>query len=330
MDNMLTSLMEGVKSVFKKKDEIKTIPKENLVEFIELVQSDLSMVQTVLGSLPTSDYQTIAKKIAAIKKADAGEGIKLYNQYVSKLRGAAASDEKKSFFESFRRVGGTLSDVLGKIDKQIDVLFEAKAITIYNTTVTQVMVFGALREIAIYADYCKKLFTAVNDDLTQVAVDMPKYKSTFIETRTQLVANVTNRVYTKTGIYNFELAVQNLAKTNNNLLLVDSDADTQFKNINMLQVGKINTNIQQLIKNAVPMFNIFGWIGESWALYQHKQYLKKKAEKEYLTAHVALLQMELSNTQDEAAKAKLEKIIATYDTMLAKVDKDLAEYESFK
>jgi len=324
MASILTELGNGIRSSFRRQNNT-PITKTQLAEFITDTRSEISQAKQILTLI---DPAFSAKLAARLKTKPLGkqEGLKLYKGFLGKLQGKAASEEGKATFASLSHALDICDSTLTKILKQLDTLFEAKAISLYNVNISQTVVLGILTESIITNKYTKFMLVSLFHDMSELGTRIPTYRSSYLSRNTQLVANVVNRTYAKSGMINMEQILMNIRKSNNNVQLV-STGDDKLANIGSIAIGKMNNSAMLLIKNAIPALNIFGWLGEKWNMYQHNRYLAKKAEMEWMSTHVELLKMEMSEVVSEEEKARLEKIIATYDAMISKLDKEIADYE---
>lgn len=324
MSSILQDLGDGIKAALTAKKDKKPITKEQFTEYITSIQQSVMSCKQVIDSLGKDTRTQLATNINNISKP--ASGVQMYKTFLGKLIGKAQSDEAGESFKSFLITFDTIDSTLTKILKQIDKLFEAKTITMYNVNLSQAVVLGIVTEAYICGKFTNLLLNAVMVEMGKIDVALPAYRLDYMKTNVQLVANVVNRSYTKTGMANVDTMISNVIKNNNNIVLVSGGED-KLSNLNTISVSKMNTGTLDIIRNAVPAFNIFGWLGETWVLYQHNKYLKKKAEREWMATHVELLKMEMSGQVNEAEKARLEKIIKTYDSLISKLDKEIADYE---
>jgi len=265
-------------------------------------------------------------KLNELSKDKSKQSLIVYNSYVSKLRDNAKVDESKLIFESCAFVNNKFINVLVDLDKQLDELFQNDSINFNNTKLSHVVVFGVIEESSIFSEFCFYLFNGIIHDITGELNTLPLYRFNYLNDNVQIVANITNRMYTNVGAGSYMTCINNMKKENTNLLLVDenNNANTQF-----LKANALNINTKNLVMSGFIGKNLFRWFGEMLANRTHEKYKKLEQEKEWMEAQVALLRLDLDDVNpDDKQYRKLVKVIEAYDDLITKADKKINSYYS--
>lgn len=327
MGNLIKSLDGTIKKLTSS-----TVPRSiNRDDYLDIIaghQTSLNDVRTSLEKLDTAQLKKITEYTADNKNKKL-TGVSAYNNYKNRLLGKAKSDEEKSIFTSLLKTITAHINVLEVIEDHGETLFDSKILTFQNTNVSQVIVMGVVYDAEMLAMYANCLINAIVIDLVPALTYSPKYRVRYMERHFQEAVNVTNDVYSNKPRFRnngkgiIDIVIKDLKKNNVDVNIVGDD---NKNNLKMIKVGKISNGANQNFIGGLFGLNIFRYIGEVWNNYKHSKYLKQKNEKEWMETQIALLALELDESDDEIRKAKLAKIIENYQAQLAKLDRKIQEY----
>lgn len=321
----LTDLIYNAAKEYVKSDiKMKAIDKDIFKEHINMLSQELVTFVSSVRNLDNKDKTKLTERInQAYKENKKLDNIKNYITFRNKLKNKAAAEETKYAFSTLQTAATVFINILNTLDDNLDDFFQSKLITIYNTKLSHVAIFGIIKEAEVINAFSMFLLNGVTSDLTQETPVPPKYRKEYIQKYLQTTAAIVTKIYDKNKNYSFLNSIDNLKRTNSDFTIIGEDS---VNNVEYANVNKLNANTVNLIKQGLAFFNVFRWFGELWNNFQHARYLRKKQEKEWIESQVALLKMELNNEQDTARKEQLKKIIEAYDEQIAKLDRQINEY----
>lgn len=303
--------------------KMKTIQKEDLRENLVHLKERFVNFSNVLNNLSANDRKTVA---SAIFKASSDRNNIACNTYADVAKMIGKNDIRIAF-DSIGFVTLNYIKIIDALDRMITTAFKDKAITVYNTKLSHVAIFGLINEAELFINYATYLFDGVNYELCQHngVRELPppkKYRQAKLQKdMAEFVEICKNRLSsTSTAIASeIEKVRQNLDV---NLIGDDNAINTGFINI-----GKISPMIRNILGIGARKFFIFRWLGEQWQLLKYARYQKAKKEKEWLEAHVALLKLDLQGADPNSEEyRKLVKVIESYNEMIAELDQKIDAY----
>jgi len=312
----MAKAMQDVEKMAKKMNAIK--PSE-LKEYIDSVIKELALFCDCVETMTSTDRSFVRTKLMESKT----KINKQYEAFVTELDGNAMRDEKNNMFSSFTYASRALIETLNYIIDNVDTLFNDKAITLYNTRISQVGVIGLIQQAAIVGMFNNYMLTNV----TAVAVPgitIYPYREVYIEKNNDKVVTIVNDIYSRSGSFMFLNGIGELKKRNLDMFILDEDGKSNDKD---LPYDSIPTGMKNTFVAGIFGLNIFRWLGETWASFRHQKYTKLQAEREWLATHTALLKMAAGNVdQDSEEYRRNVAIINKYNEMIAKIDQQLAKY----
>ena len=303
--------------------KMNTINKEDFKENLLILIDRLTNLQQTFAAFSTQDRVVLADHIY---KASNNKANVACNAYVSVAK-AIGRNDLRSAFTSFIYITDHYINALKTIDRNTANIFKNKAITIYNTKLSQVAIIGLVEEAETFVDFTVYLIDNISYEICEHdgVKELPtpqKYRimkiEKFLPEYTQICKN---RISSNAAVITKEIEqVQN--KQDIDLIQEDNTVNTGF--IRPEQFSPITRN---LIQTGARKFIIFRWLGEQWNIIKHSRYLKAKKEKEWLESHVALLKLQLQNVDPNSPEYRKQvKIIAAYDEMIAGIDQKINHY----
>lgn len=237
----------------------------------------------------------------------------------------AKEKEMKRGFGALLSANKTFIEILSQIEANLDSLFDEEEITIYNTRMSGVMVFGILRQSDLVATYSVYLWDHVVKSIAHQRTSPPvRYRSKYLIENLQRVIDIVNDLVNAEGKYSFVTDLMNLKKQQGDLILYASNGGSF---LNFLVPRLFNSRSVANLMYGAYVLNIFLWAGEKWDNYQHLRYKRKEEFKNWMETHVALLRLELASKDPNSPEyQQLLKYIDAYDQRITAYDRDLNEY----
>ncbi len=250
---------------------------------------------------------------------------KYVKSFPVQLRGRAAAREKDHPFSGHVVCTKFFIKLLEEVDKHIDELFPNDSITLFECRISNVMLFGILREIDIFCRCSTIHWTHVVDSCTVGTLVPLGYQYEYFTKHFPKYINIVSDVHDKENSYSFMKDVTDLKQKNSDMVLYAN----QQSFLNFLNPNNLSKTAMQHLEYGVWGFNFFTWLVSLWDDYRHVKYLEKKDFKAWLESRVALLRLELANTDPNSAEyLRLVKIIQAYDAKIADYDRKLSKYEN--
>lgn len=327
MSDKFTTLLENM---FSKKNvrkySTRTVSKEDMRENLNMALQRLDDVYNMFITFPTSDRRLMAKKIVSCSSVKSNVACDTYCKVAKMLK----KDDLNTAFSSYTIVCLTYRKIVESFLRSIDKWMESSKLTVYSTKLTHVMIGGILAEVKLFCNYTTSMFSWVTYEITQhnniAELEEPKKyrKMLIVDKMSAFVACCARRL--SDNPYAFAADTEDSMKTLD-VNVINADGDT---NMGFVDTSEIPIALKHSLFVGASGFisSIFRWIGEQWAMHKHTQYLKQRKEKEWLAAHVGLLQMDLSGKDPNSDEyRKLVTIIDAYNEQIAELDQKIAAYE---
>ena len=303
--------------------KMNTINKEDFKENLLMLVERLNNLQNTFAAFSPQDRIAMADKIY---KASNDRNNLACNAYVT-IAKAIGRNDLRSAFESFSYITKHYITALETIDRNTANLFKDKAITVYNTKLSQVAVLGVVEEAETFVDFTVYLIDNISYEICEnngvKELPMPKkYRIQKIQKYLQdYIGICKNRMASTAAVITSEIdKVKNSLDVN----LID---ENNVPNVGFIQSDKYSPLTRNLIQIGARKFIIFRWLGEQWNIIKHSRYLKAKKEKEWMESHVALLKLQLQNIDPNSEEYRKQvKIISAYDEMIAGLDQKIDAY----
>ena len=303
--------------------KMNTINKEDFKENLLILIERLNNLQRTFAAFSTQDRSVLADRIF---KASNDKNNLACNAYVSIAR-AIGKNDLRNAFESFIYITKHYIGALENIERNTANTFKEKAITIYNTKLSQVAIVGLIEEAETFADFTVYLIDNISYEICEnngvKELPMPKkYRIQKIEKHlTEFTAICKNRMASNAASITAEI---DKISRNLDVNLVD---DNNGPNTGFIQSEKYSPVTRNFIQTGARRFVIFRWLGEQWNIIKHSRYLKAKKEKEWMESHVALLKLQLQEINPDSPEYRKQvKIISAYDEMIAGLDQKIDAY----
>ena len=304
----------------------KPINKENIRERLMMLDEKLTDVNNMFMALVPSDRKIMAKRIVDATKIKTNVACDIYCKIAKTLK----RDDMNSAWSSYIALCLSYKKIVGQFTRSLDKWFDAPKISVYNTKLSQVVVYGMLDEAELFCKYTTSLFSFVVFELTQhnnisELQEPKKYRKMLIVDKCDtFTMNSIRRLSDNPFVFADDMEK---AKDDIDVNIVDQDGHSAMGFVNPANIpASLRHSIGIGSKSLV--MNIFRWMGEQWILHKHLKYLRQRKEKEWMEAHVALLQMDLQNKDPNSDEyRKLVAVIDNYNEQIAALDQKLAAYE---
>ena len=303
--------------------KMNTINKDDFKENILMLIERLTNLQQMFAAFSPQDRIVMADKIY---KASNDRNNLACNAYVTIAKSIGRND-LKSAFESFSYITMHYIKALETIERNTSNTFKDKAITVYNTKLSQVAIMGVIEEAETFADFTVYLIDNISYEICENngVKELPMTKRYRIQKiqkyLTEYIQICKNRMSSNASVITSEI---DRVKNNLDVNLVDENNNP---NTGFMQFEKYSPVVRNFMQTGARKFIIFRWLGEQWNIIKHSRYLKAKKEKEWLESHVALLKLQLQNVDPNSDEYRKQvKIISAYDEMIAGIDQKIDAY----
>ena len=312
-------LAEKVEKELGPETRIKKIKKDDFVEDLAVTRKRLDGVLESINRFAEPEREAIANRIFEFSNAKGNHACEIYTSMAREV----GRDDLRFAFNSILTTGSAFAVILKDISDSTNEIFSENTMTIHNTKLSHLTVFGMVAEANIFTDYAVYLFDCCSaeivthraiPELGRIKPYKMKYLDDHYEHMVYMLKNYINpRIYLED--------IKHLRKSQYDIQLVNNN---QKFNGGFLQSSKMGTSRNFISSMA---FNPFYWLGEQYNLYKQARYMKQSKEKEYLESHVALLRMELAGVDPNTDEyRKRTKTIQAYDNMIAQLDQKMADY----
>lgn len=325
--NLFTSVATALTNTFHGDKKANTqIDKENIENLLsDNIEAHLTVAKN-LGALSDKEINAIYDahvKVALKKSNDPLKGV--YDTFVSKLKGAAQSAERKRFLGSLLAANEAYAKALKDIVSNIDSIFVMDSDDVHNARLSQLAVIGVLKSSDATLDFSVYLFsflTRIDIDTTEI----PKYRAVKVTSNLDLVVKSVNEILEKKGIERLLGDIKYAKGKGLDVKVTSFGNEFDFdRNVTAMGFGQ---TFMDCLANVLYCLNIFAHISNMIDDYRLKKNRRNREIKEWLEQHVALLRLELANKdKDDPEYAKLINVIKAYDEEIAGYDREIAEFE---
>lgn len=325
-DNFIKALEEISILEANQKYATKTVNKEDLRENITMVLSQLDDVNNIFAALPPGDRRLMAKKIVATSAIKTNVACDLYCKIARTLK----RDDLNMAFSSYTALCLTYKKILEQFNRSFDKWFNNSKLTLYSTKMSQMVIFGMIDEAKMFCKYTTSLFSFCTFEITQhnnisELQEPKKYRKMYIvDKANEFTTNCIRRLADNPYVFSDDL--EKASKD----IDINITTETGETNMGFVNPANIPASLRHSIGVGTKSFviNIFRWIGEQWVMHKHVKYLKQRKEKEWMEAHVALLQMDLQGKDPNSEEyRKMVTVIDSYNEQIAELDQKISEYE---
>ena len=321
MSRALDNLTRAVDATVKTSAST-TITKENIIDLIDQNLGYLYNVSGFFTALGESSQQ-LQQWISTNRRATNLKSIALFNKIDAGLIGSAKEAMNVRFLGGFSDTANALIIILEEISGNIDKFFAEKNVTVYNTKISQVAVFGMIDNVKTFTEYVNRFIAILMADRNPNLPKPERYVGDFVDSNTEVVASLMNRVINQKLSKTFSAAILKYRTAGSDITVVNSE------NKPTVQFAKINTEVTENdIAAGARGIAIFRWWGNWRVDVADKKNRKRVAEREQLPARARLLQLELDGLDPNSPEyQRLVKIISNYQKQIDRLNQDIAKYE---
>jgi len=322
--SVFSDLADRIKTFVKDSIKLKSLSKEDI---LAIVEQNITAHKHFITPLESLTKKEITDLISNYRKISSGLKEPYYHilTELNKLNGVKANNlvlqehELAPIFKTNKKFIAILTQIKADIDK----IIVDEELTLFSTRLSHAALLGILRQSNLYGTYSSFLLSVMIRTQTKSNYTLPGYRAKYLEKHLVDIATITNLITDKTGTYRFLSEVEDMRKRDANTLLYANDNTfdivTRASNMTMSAVHNI--------RFGISLLDIFTWGMTIIDDYNHECHLRNERHKKWMEAHVALLKMDLANTNiDDPKYVKLTKIIDAYDAEISKYDKKINKY----
>lgn len=317
-------LHEAIKGETKLGTHMKSINKESFKENLDILNKRYNTFIGTLESLSVDDRISLANRIHTCSSKPENIACSAYSELAKQVYGK----DLKIAFETYLFVAKKFIISFDNLQRALNKVFTNKALSVYNANLLHVAVFGVITDAEKFINFAVYMFDNILYETTEHRGirELPppqKYRLTYINKHKDEFASIC-----RAKLSNSDAAEKiALADPKSNDLDVTLINENNESNMGFVNLGKMSPFIKNMVQTGARKFFVFRWLGEQWNILKHSKYLKSVKEKEWLEAHVALLQMDLQNVDPNSDEyRKYIKIIESYNVMIADLDKKIDSY----
>ena len=293
-------------------------------KIIDLIDSDLSDLYNVSQFFTAIEEN--APKLQAWVASNSRNNFKsmqVYNKIMAGLAGSAKQTQANRFLGAMVDTTNALIVIMEEISGNLDKLFGEKSITIYNTKISQVAIYGMISNANDFAKFCSAYIEQFMADRNAKLGQPEKYVGTILDTGIENAVTLMNRVLNQRLSKTFTAAILKYRNGGSDINVVNGE------NKPTVQFTKVTPEVTEAdIQAGTKGFKIFRWIGNYFVDRRDRKNRKNVAMREQLQARARLLQLELDNVDPESPEyQRLLKIIANYQKQIVRLNQEIAKYE---
>lgn len=231
-----------------------------------------------------------------------------------------AMDER--FLGAFVDTLNSYATILREIEKNVDELFTNKSISLFNTKISHVAVYGAIENAEIYSKFINGFIELFLSDFNK---DLPKpapYLIKFLNDNVKIIPDIINKMLNTKLSSTFVSGILKYKNGGSDVLVVNGENQSNAK------FAKISGEVSESdIEAGTKGFKIFRLIGNLFVDRKDNKMRKLKAERDLMQARVQLLKLALEGVDPESPEYKQQvKIIENYQGIIARLDQKLDKY----
>lgn len=328
--SVIQTLSSAVTSWIKGDIKLKSINRDNYKTNLNEMISQSQMYLNSFFSVLSEDDR---KNMRDALKAANGPAKEVYLNFIKGLNSSAKRYEDRAFLGSIENSLSASTSILNGIVTKLDDLFQQKSISLNNTRLSHVMVFGLVGHIDTMITFSSYLISIAQTAVTTPAEvkDIAPYKFKFLAANMANVQSTINDISNKTGIAMFQAAISGIKKVNLDTALVSESGDN---NVDFIPEQAISSEASALIPAGIIQinFNIFRWIGETYYANLRRRNDARRTESKLIEARIALYRYNLAHSPSitDEERAALVKMINDWTVDLDLLRKKIADYEAGK
>ena len=320
MSKSIDTLDKAVNNVIKDASG-KSISKDQLVEIIDNNISFLRQAGLFFTNLG-DDGAKLKKYLDSNLKNNSLKSVQIYNAVCAGLNSASKRAMEQKFLGAFADTLTGLAVILNSVCDNINVLFADKQITVYNTKISQVAIFGMIDNARIFSQYVFDYIALFMSDRNADLLKPAKYTLSNLDSNLGTVIEVINRTIGGNLSKSFVNAIKKYKASGVDVTVVNGGTSSA-------QFARVNSEVTDNdIQSGARGLRIFKLIGDWLVNISDTKRRKLMAERDVLDARVQLLQLELNGVDPDSPEYKRwVTIIKNYQALLDRLNAKLAKYE---
>ena len=296
-------------------------------QLISIIDDTTAFIANVSGFLSIINQGEAGPKLKAYLDQNARsnlESIKIYNQINGQLLTAAKKSMEAKFLGAFQDTLSGLYLVLNQCIDNIDTLFADKNITIYNTKISHVAIFGMMQSARVFGQFVTDYIALFMSDRSDALFKPAKYTLESLKSHVPEVTDTINRTIGGQLDKSFVQAIKKYHASGSDIGVVNSESKST------VQFARLNNDVTDGdIKAGAKGLAIFKFIGDWFVSLADAKRRKLIAERDQLDARAQLLQLELNGvTTDSPEYKKYATIIKNYQALIDRLNAKIAKYEN--
>ena len=322
MSKAIDNLSRAVEDTVKTSSGI-VLTKDKLIDLIDVGLSNLYNVSQFFTAIE-DNAPKLQTWISSNRRNTALKSMAIYNKIDSSLTGTAKVAIGDRFLGAMVDTTNSLIVILEEVAGNLEKLFGEKSITIYNTKISQVAIYGMISGAGDFAKFCSAFIEQFMADRNANLGKPEKYVGITLDTGVEDACVLMNRVLNQRLSKTFLGAILKYRNGGSDITVVNGE------NKPTVQFTKVNTEVTESdIQAGAKGFKIFRWIGNFFVDMRDRQNRKNIAMREQLQARARLLQLELDNVEPSSPEyQRLLRIIANYQKQIDRLNQEIAKYEA--
>lgn len=325
MADIFATLANSLSDYVKGKVKLRALRREDLDEYLKINIESHETISKILDGLSDAEYKSWFQLVKMKLAKENSPSAKIYDRYVSSLRGEAASKERSVPLKSLVKVNDEFANLLKEIRKKLDTVIEEEKVDIYNVRLSTLAVLGIMKQSNTIIRFTSFLYSY----LIKLSMDkqrgIPKYREAFLVEHVEEAARIVTDVLGKKGAYLFMREMNDLRQHQRDMVV---GATGKFDFYKFTTTRGFSISFLDNILGALGSLNIFGAALDAWDDYQQDRYERNKEIKEWLEQHNAILRMDLQQMDPNSPEyQRTASIIEAYDAKIAEYDEAINKFE---
>lgn len=329
MSTVLKSLATNLLNMAKDAVKIRAIDKEDLRNLLKSNSQRHSAIVKLFRSFSSKELQEMFSRYSIMMKNNKKLiSADVYNVYFKNLSGKAKSDESRFFLNAIMEANAEYSDILLKIEKDLDKLIEQKELTLVNVRMTSISVLGIIRQSNVVLNWTMFMWSQFIKTVSGGNVnEIPLYRCKYLMDKAILVADTVSYIRDRKGPYMFLEEAKQLKQKNADLILNATSSSVNF--LSMLNPSNYTKGFLDNLSTLLSVLNIFRWSQEMYDDWKHKNYLADKEMLSWMEQHSSMLRYELDGMNKDDPKYRMMlQVIDAYDSRISDYHRKIEEYET--
>lgn len=321
MSKALNTLDATINKMIKSGVNAKTMKREELIDFASRTSSTIkSHLQFFTDMAAASDKMQQA--VLADRKANTKNSfMNAWNEIYKNLTGVAKMRMERNFCGAIVDTSIAMSQLLDDVVINIDKFFADKSISLYNTKISHVAIYGMIERAETVACFDEMIIAAYLESKSSEFKLTKGQLACLTEGATEMSDICNTMINGKIG-KTFATAIARYKSSGNDTVVVTSDnqAAGQFAKLDNL----VN---EEDVTFGCKGLRIFRWIGDKIVDMLDNRARKQRLLREQHKARVEFLQMELNDLDPNDEKYKrIVKAIKVYQDEINRLNQKLDDY----